>query len=270
MSIDSFKEVAETGVRPFSDCRLGRMTEGKAFEKPMGEYDKPLGVVDDTGKVYMEEVKLLPQMTYVLNGNIYKTDEKGRIISCDFVPKHTPENTRDNDAQGSAGGIDRKSGDQGGHIVGRDLGGDGGLGNLVSMDSRINQSDYKKMENDIKNRCDSGENVAVNVKLEYSAASERPDKIIATVTSDTKNIVYTFDNNLDGSLIEKLKKTCEKSDIETVKSVLNDTNGQISSIKEEYNLEGTLEKTSISITYIGEDGKNYRRPVVINNGGGSQ
>ena len=34
---------------------------------------------------------------------------------------------------------DRRPSDQGGHIVGRDLNGDGGAGNLVAMDYRINQ-----------------------------------------------------------------------------------------------------------------------------------
>ena len=52
-------------------------------------------------------------------------------------PYLSPENLRDNDAQTQAGGMDRKPGDQGGHIIGRDLNGDGGAGNLVAMDSRI-------------------------------------------------------------------------------------------------------------------------------------
>lgn len=106
---------------------------------------------DDNGNIYKINGKLSPDLAYVLNGNAYKTDEKGRIIICESNPHKTPENMRDINAQTKVGGKDRKSGDQGGHIVGRDMGGDGGLGNLIPMDSRINQSDYKRMEKHIDN-----------------------------------------------------------------------------------------------------------------------
>lgn len=269
MNMTSFSEVTEINIKRFFECQLSRMTEGKPFDKPMSEYDKPLGFLDDNCKEYIMDGKLLPNTTYILNGNIYRTDENGRIISCESIPKRTPENPRDNDAQTSVGGENRKNGDQGGHIVGRDMGGDAGLGNLVAMDSRINQSDYKRMENDIKKALDEGRTVTVKTKFEYSGTSERPDKIITTVTTDGKDTVYTFDNNLDGSLMDKLKETCNESDIETVKNVLSETGGQISSTKEEFDAEGKLEKTTVTITYTGEDGKNYRRQVVINNNGGT-
>lgn len=45
MSITSFKEVAEVAIKRFADCSLGKMTECKVFDKPMSEYDKPLGII---------------------------------------------------------------------------------------------------------------------------------------------------------------------------------------------------------------------------------
>ena len=268
MSMIEFKEVTEQALKRFEACPLGKMSESTIFEKPMSEYDKPLGALDDNNQEYMSDGKLNPNTTYILNGNEYRTDEYGRIISCESTPQRTPENPRDNGAQTTVGGENRMSGDQGGHIVGRDMGGDAGLGNLVAMDSKINQSDYKRMENDIKKALDEGKTVSVKTDIEYSGTSERPDKIKTTVTADGKETVYTFDNNLDGSLMDKIKETCSKSDVEVVEDVINETGGKVSSVKEEFNSDGKLDKTTVSITYTGEDGKNYRRQVVINNDGG--
>ena len=80
------------------------------------------------------------------------------------------------------------------------MNGDSGIGNLVAMDSKINQSDYKRMENDIKAALDEGNDVTTKTQITYSGDSERPDNITVAVTADGKDTVYKFDNNLDGSL----------------------------------------------------------------------
>ena len=216
---------------------------------------------DDNGNIYSIDKKLKPDTTYKLNGNIYITDENGRIIICYAKPVRSPENPRDNEAQRQAGGEYRRSNDQGGHIVSRDMNGDGGIGNLVAMDSKINQSDYKRMENDIKSILDEGKEVTTKIKMTYSGDSERPDKITATVTADGKETVYKFDNNLDGSLRDEIQENGR----EIVQNRLNETGGEISSIKEEYDENGNLVETTVYITYNGEDGTNYRTSVVIEN-----
>lgn len=228
------------------------------------EADGVIYKTDDNGDVYMADGKLEPNSTYELNGNIYTTDENSRIISCEAKPQRSPENPRDNDAQREAGGEDRKENDQGGHIVARDLNGDGGGGNLVAMDSKINQSDYKRMENDVKNDLDDGKDVAVKVDLTYEGDSDRPDKITATVTTDGKDKVYKFDNNLDNSLEDEVPENGK----EAVQSELDDTGGTISSIKEEYDENGKLEKTTVNITYTDEEGSVHRTKVIIENTGG--
>lgn len=54
------------------------------------------------------------------------------------------------------------------------------------MDSKINQSDYKCMENDIKTALDEFKDVTTKTEITYSGDSERPDKIIVAITADGK------------------------------------------------------------------------------------
>jgi hypothetical protein len=215
---------------------------------------------DDNGNIYSIDRKLQPNITYELNGNTYTTDEKGRIIGCVAKPVRSPENPRDNEAQRQAGGEDRRLSDQGGHIVGRDMNGDGGIGNLIAMDSRINQSDYKCMENNIKASLDEGKDVTTKTEMTYSDDSERPDIITVTVTVDGKDTVYIFDNNLDGVLDAEV---IEKSPV--AKQIIKDyPEAHVSSIRKEYDEDGKLVRTTVRITYTDENGNIRRNQIYIN------
>lgn len=246
---------------------------GKPYKTDAGELipnntyiiDGTVYKTDDRGELYSIDGRLCPNHAYRLNGNVYKTDENGRITEVQAVPVLSPETPRDNDAQRDAGGKDRQEGDQGGHIVGRDMGGDGGEGNLVAMDSKINQSDYKRMENDIKRALGEGKEVSACTELSYQDGSDRPDEIQVTVTVDGKETVYTFDNNMDGSLEDRVAETGGKDAAETVQSVLEETGGEVSSIKEEYDENGSLGKVTVSVTYTDENGKAQRTKVIIDN-----
>lgn len=268
--IGNFKDVTETLRIRFAESPLGKQVEVMELDNISDNNDGSLEayvcelhseLCDDNGNIFSTDGKLKPNDTYELNGNIYTTDDKGRIISCEAKPVRSPENPRDNEAQRQAGGDDRRPDDQGGHIVGRDMNGDGGIGNLVAMDSKINQSDYKRMENDIKTALDEGKEVTTKTEITYSGDSERPDKITVTVTADGKDTVYKFDNNLDGSL----RNDVPENGKETVQDRLDETGGEVSSIKEEYDEDGNLVETTVYITYKGEDGTNYRTSVVIEN-----
>lgn len=273
--IENFKDATETLRSRFSESPLGRQLETfETQDMSDTEVDQPLGVIteadevktktDDNGNVYCVDGKLLPNTTYELNGNTYTTDDKGRIIRCEAKPVRSPENPRDNKAQQEAGGDDRKPNDQGGHIVGRDMNGDGGIGNLLAMDSKINQSDYKRMENDIKTALDDGKDVTTKTEVTYNEDSERPDTITVTVTADGKDTVYKFDNNLDGALRDEVPENGK----ELVQDKLNETGGEVSSIKEEYDKDGNLVKTTVCITYT-HDGATYRETVKIPGPGGN-
>lgn len=251
------------------DGTVIRLPDGPGPVRNANAAERCLQKTDDRGEIYSKDGKLQPNDTYVLNGNTYETDSRGRIKAVDAEPKLSPENERDNAAQKEVGGKDRQESDQGGHIVGRDLGGDGGEGNLVAMDSRINQSDYKKMENDIKQDIEEGKQVKTRTEITYSGDSERPDLIKTTKTADGKDTIYTFDNNINGALRERLHEIGGKDDVETVNSVLDETGGEVSSIKEEYDENRSLVKATVNITYKDADGSTRRRAVVIDkpNGG---
>lgn len=254
---ESVKEDIQT--QEDSNPRSVALDDGTVVTLPDTESYENVAKTDDNGTVYLKDGELEPDTTYELNDNTYTTDEQGRIIRCEAHPERTPENPRDVNAQLQAGGEDRRPSDQGGHIVGRDLSGDGGAGNLVAMDSRINQSDYKRMENDIKEALDESKDVTVTTDISYSGDSKRPDSITVTVTADGDKTVYKFDNNLDGGLKDEVPENGK----DVVQEELDDKNGEISSIKEEYDENGKLTETTVNITYTDENGTNHRTKVYI-------
>lgn len=248
----------EYDIRSSEDKDLGPITDMKTYMYMNDITHK----TDDNGNVYFEDGKLKPNNTYILNGNKYTTDDKGRIISVESKPTINPENTRNNGEQTQVGGKDRRPNDQGGHIVGRDMNGDGGIGNLLPMDGIINQSDYKRMENEVKKKLENGENVTTKTKVIHNGDSSRPDKIITTIEVDgKKDTVWKFDNNIDGSLMEEVPENGK----DIVKDKVNETGGEISSIKEKYDEKGDLVETTVYITYKDENGNNHKASVIIEN-----
>lgn len=270
MMFDAFREIDEIPEKLIgyvADSPLGKAAEqwdipNDDIMDELLELDFDIIKIDDVGEIYSENGELKPNATYILNNTIYKTDDMGRITDCEAVPQYNPDNSRDNQEQRIVGGEDRQPGDQGGHLLGRDINGDPGIGNMIAMDSRINQSDYKRMENDIKAELEAGRNVSMKIHIIYPDESKRPDKIIVNIVTEEKNIVYKFDNDLDGKLLTDVSP----NGIENVQQILKDTNGQISSIKEEYDKYGNLEKTTVCITYTSENDegqKTYRTYCVM-------
>lgn len=253
------ENIPEIGSLEESNPSSVTLEDGTVVTLPDAKATKNITKKDGNGTIYLTDGKLEPNTTYELSGNIYTTDGQGRIIRCEAKPERSPENPRDVNAQLQAGGENRRPSDQGGHIVGRDLNGDGGAGNLVAMDSKINQSDYKRMENDVKAALDEGKAVTVVTDIRYSGDSKRPDIITVTVTADGEKSFYKFDNNLDGGLNNEIPESGK----DAVREELNDTHGEISSIKEEYDANGELIGTTVNITYTDESGTNHRTKVYI-------
>lgn len=219
------------------------------------EIDGNIYETDDNGKVYkINGYELLPNSEYTIDGVTYKTDDQGRIISCDGQAKSTPYGDRDLKAQNMAGGEDRKPGDQGGHILARIFGGSKGMENMLAMrGTAINQSVYKRMENEIAKALEDGKEVDVHVDVEYEGDSQRPSKITVKYTIDGKETVVQFDND-EGStdLIDSLEGKIEYDDLNDLKQEIEDANEDganisVVSVKTEYDAEGNVIKVTVTI-----------------------
>src|SRR5690554_3502548 len=79
-------------------------------------------------------------------------------------------------AQARAGGNARLGTDQGGHIIGHRFMGDQGTKNLFPQNANLNQSAYKKMENEWADWIDEGFEIRLKVELDPPGAA-RPDNI---------------------------------------------------------------------------------------------
>ncbi len=65
-------------------------------------------------------------------------------------------------------------GDHSGHLAADRFGGSGKLDNLVSQLSKVNQSDYKILENKWADAIQNGEEVSVDVEVLYEGEDMRP------------------------------------------------------------------------------------------------
>lgn len=210
---------------------------------------------DDNGYIYkVDGYELLSNSEYTIDGVTYKTDDQGRIISCVGNATSTPEGERDNKAQAIAGGEDRKPGDQGGHILARIFGGAKGIENMLAMrGTAINQSVYKRMENEIGKAIEEGKDVHVNVDVEYEGDSQRPSKIRVTYTIDGKETVVEYDND-EGStdLLDSLDDKISESDSQDLKDEIQDANDDganmsVIAVKVEYDEDGNVTKVTVTI-----------------------
>jgi len=65
-------------------------------------------------------------------------------------------------------------GDQAGHLFGDRFGGSPELDNLVSQAQRVNQSEFKVLENHWANALKNKQQVAVDLSINYAQGSARP------------------------------------------------------------------------------------------------
>lgn len=219
------------------------------------EIDGRVFDTDDNGKIYkVDGYELLPNKEYIIDGVVYATNDQARIISCEGKAKKMPEGERDNIAQVLAGGEDRKPGDQGGHILARILGGAKGIENMLAMrGTAINQSVYKRMENEISRALDEGKDVGIKVDVGYKGDSQRPSKITVSYSIDGKDRVVQFDND-EGStdLLSGLENKIEDSDYSDLNQEILDAKEDgatisIVSVKTIYDESGNAEKIIVTM-----------------------
>ena len=197
--------------------------------------------MDDTGKVFKADGKLLPNTRYMLEGSTYVTNEYGSIISCDAQLKYSPEGDRNLKEQREAGADERLEGDDGGHIVARMLGGTEGGENLIPMRRTLNRGDYKIMENQIAKALQEGKDASLHLDLSYASHVQRPDLIKSVYSIDGNRTEILFENQENSTeLLKELKSKITAEDYRQLENEIDDMEkaghpATITSIKTEYN-----------------------------------
>lgn len=150
---------------------------------------------DDNGEVYRIGNELLPNNVYVENGYTYLTDSEGRVKSAEGQLQLSKEPRKQiSDSMETIGKGDQKEGEQEGHLIGDRFGGGNGLENIVAMDGRVNQSDYKRIENTCARALESGHEVYLKVVPKYDKSSNRPTSFRIIYTIDGEKTVTTVKN----------------------------------------------------------------------------
>ena len=177
---------------PFSEITYENYssTQFAKFVDDKGRFKIKLKL-DDNGKTYSQNGDLVPNNEYRLNGYTYRTDEMGRITQVDGKIQLPQEKVdRDNLPEIK----DRRETDHKGHLIAHELGGADTEGNLVSMDGKLNQGEYRKMENEIKRNVEEGKDVRVNIEAEYRDDSHRPSSFNMSIDIDGEHTEKVFIN----------------------------------------------------------------------------
>ena len=128
--------------------------------------------------------KLKPNVTYKTGefGYKYKTDSKGRISN--WSTDNLQLTKRANRLPYNSNTPGKIDGDHAGHLAADRFGGSQDIDNLVSQSSRVNLSEYKKIENIWADAISKGKKVTTNVEVLYDKNSSRPKEF---------NVQYTID-----------------------------------------------------------------------------
>lgn len=142
---------------------------------------------------YFLNTKRMPDMEYLVDGIIYKTDKFGRTvrITGDLKPSNLKIKPRNNANQTSS--VQRMGGkvgyDEGGHGLAANLGGPHEDINLTPMARNINNGEYKRHENIIAKALKAGKSVKVNIQNVYKNG-----------TDSQRPISYIYEYIIDGKL----------------------------------------------------------------------
>lgn len=172
--------------------------------EPNSEYniDGHTYKTDDSCNIYNVDGKNLPNCKYELNGYEYETDEKGRIIRAEGdlkIPEYEPRPKYLPDIDDRRGQDDERGSDDRGHLIAHEFGGADTEGNLVPMNSEVNQSgEYRQLEKELRKLKEEGHDVHVTVEPQYEDDSNRPTSFIVTYTVDDETYEKVITNEAKG------------------------------------------------------------------------
>lgn len=166
----------------------------------------------------LNEYKMIPNSTYKINGQSYKTldngnykevsgtlsslpqSRPGRSIEMQGLSKKIkdgiPETKNGEIVRVKAGYPDYK--DDGGHWLANMFGGGSEMYNYIPMSKKLNRQGgaWANMERTWEKALREGKKVDYKIKPIYEGKSQRPDKIYVTYEIDGKRVTELFDNNV--------------------------------------------------------------------------
>ena len=130
----------------------------------------------------------------------FKTYKTGKSVYgfCKYIP--LDERCRDAQAQLESGGDHRMPHDHGGHLLSVAVGGCSDTENLVPMEGKLNQGEYKSLELDLISKLKAGDDLYVEISsFNNETKSQRPDFFTYNwVSRDAEgNLDYGFETFLN-------------------------------------------------------------------------
>lgn len=154
---------------------------------------------DDKGRSYRAGDNINANNTFVRNGYQYTTDSRGRVVSASGtlnINEDGQANRRMSDSIEIIGKGYQKATDDRGHLIGHQFNGSDSLENLVPQNAKINQGNFKRLEDHLAKLVKSGYNVTANVVPIYSQHSHRPDAIFYFYTVNDNAFTVLFPNDI--------------------------------------------------------------------------
>ena len=154
-------------------------------------YGKPTAFYNKDTKSW----NLFANNKYEIDGIKYKTNEKGQIISCKgklHLKEHEGRKAISDNIP------NRLDTDHRGHLIADMFGGSSRIDNVVAMDGKLNQTEYKNMEMDLKKALEDKKDVNVKIKIKYDDTG-RPSKFTCINNIDGQRSVKNFKNEAGGN-----------------------------------------------------------------------
>ncbi len=170
-----------------------KTTTYKNYQKREGGVTK---YYDDDGNLYRVGNDLAPDSEYTMNGYKYKTDEQGRVIHAEGE-LYLKDGGRMpiKDTMKKIGKGYQKITDHRGHLIGDRFNGGNGLENIVLQDGKLNQGQYKALENEWAAALQSGKKVSVSIEVVYDEISLRPEGFAVEYRIDDGSLNKRFFEN---------------------------------------------------------------------------
>ena len=174
--------------------------------KSLAELKKIGQSSDDTAKIANQGDEVIKDGSHLNNGELkpnikYQTGEHEYIYETNgegLISRASTDNLQVKTHEGrlahNSNTYGKEAGDQAGHIFGDRFGGSPELDNLVSQAQKVNQSEFKIIENEWAKALNNGKKVMVDIEINYDGISRRTKSFDISYTIDDIPFYKHIDN----------------------------------------------------------------------------